>query len=332
MKKLFVFAAIALATVVACSKGGDKTPAAEAPIAPQEDNACVVVIPKDAPVKLEIPIQQSSGEELDNKKVIVEEIEFMRGGVFVGFGVLAPNASAVPSIRPRTTDGEKYYFSGTYTVDSNGAFILDGDIKCEITVNQEDDTISVKEEGQETPTEIPAEVTDTPAPQENDVEKMLCLAWKVESIEAEVVLKPQGDKPLSIKHKFAGNEANNIGAIAKYINDQSKEYNLGFTLNQEYFDQYVIKYIGISGDPKYTVSVNFVKAGLEPLVAKWAWSSKEQKQFSYHVETSVSGEFFTADAVGSVDFAENGNQLIVSVSITAKDVSGTLKIKGRIYE
>lgn len=293
-KSLKVFAsllAVAALLSVSCTNKKD-VPSGEPAPAAQEDNAGLLTIDNQDNVPVII-----SGQEDD---VDLESIEFMRGGAYSGKGRVPASKALAP--------GDPVYFGGTFTF-KDGVYTLKGALAGTIKVDGNKLSINL---GGKTYDNIQGSFTKTPAPS-NNIEKALCVSWKITSLEASL------EKPAA-KHKWTGAEACNLKAIAEYINEK------GGDLDADALKDYVIKSISISPAPKYTILVDFEKSGIAPVVGTWNAATISNGTFTYSMVTGMSGEFFQTNASGKFSFSADYKTVTLTVNIasTYDDLKGTV--------
>lgn len=284
MKKILLAAAAALAVISCGNKGG-----VEIAPARQESNAGVIKVtgkPVEASLKSGVKIQ-------------IQKIEFMREGEYVGQGVEVAKAT-----------GDTHYFSGTFTKVGDD-FQLGGDFSGKINVNGNKITFSLT--GEE-PTTTDGGFTQTPPPTD-PTEQALFVNWKISMLEVII------DKP-SVKHKFTGADASNLGAIAKYINDNQSEVKLDLDL----FNQYVISTISLSQAPEKTIKVSFADPKVEPIVGTWSGLNLTQQSFTYKLDAQLDGQLFTAEASGSFAFSNDYKTVTITLNVKSDDMNGKISI------
>lgn len=287
MKKILI-AAVAVLAAISCGNGSKTT--AEVPAAKQEANAGVVKI-TGSPIQTQL----KSGTEIQ-----IQKIEFMREGEYVGQGVEVAKAG-----------GNTHYFSGTYT-KSGLVFHLTGDFNGTVTVD--DNKITFKPEGGES-SSTEGNFTQTPPPA-NPLEQALFVNWKITVLEA-IIERP------SVKHKFSGNDANNLGTIAKFINDNQNQV----VLDLNVFNKYVIKTISLSPAPEKTVKISFANPEVEPIVGTWSGLDLTKQQFSYKLDAQLDDEqLFTAETNGSFEFSSDYKTVVITLNVSSEQMKGQIVI------
>lgn len=286
MKKILIAAVAALAAI-SCGNGSKNN--AEVPAAKQEANAGVVNI-TGTPVETNL----KSGVQIQ-----IQKIEFMREGEYVGTGIEVLKGTA-----------PTHYFSGTYT-KSGDVFHLSGDFNGTVTVNGNQITFDPSD-GDPTTTE--GGFTQTPAPT-NPLEQALFVNWKISVLEA-VIERP------SVKHKFTGKDASDLGAIAAFINANQSQV----VLDMDVYSKYVISTISLSPAPEKTVKVSFADPQIEPIVGTWSGLDLTKQSFSYKLDADVDGTLFTAEANGSFAFSADFNTVTITLNVTSEEMSGKIVI------
>ena len=290
MKKYLILSCIALATLWSCGNKNSTEPAGEPAAASQEAHAGVLEITShDLVVNLEY------GD------AIVSKIEFMRDGQYVGIAEHVAKAVLNPQ-----------YFAGTFTF-SEGMYHLSGSIKGTLKVDNNAQITYTPSVGQT----ITSGGSFTPStPPTNPVEKALFVSWKPTALQLAI------DTP-DVEHIFVGQEACQLGKIAKFINDNQDAVDL----DVEEYSKYVIKSISLSPAPEKTVAVSFENTQLDPVYGKWTNINFQTLSFSYEIESDlVSDELFQATAGGSFNFDSSFNTLTVSIKVKSDELDGVVVI------
>ena len=283
MKHLFVCLLGAMAVLASCNK--DKTPIV--PAVPQEQNAGVIVVSESA--EAIVPLK-------GGMRIVVERIEFMRGGSYVGSGYENP---IVKSEEPK-----KVYFSGSFEKASDG-YHLSGDL--EGVVSMADEEVEFNCGGESV---VVGGSFEPATPPETDIEKALCVSWRVVAIDVRL------NNP-NLAHKWTGDEACDLHGIAQYLKNHE------FNINPDDYQGYFIDRVSLSPTPDGTVTVSFTQHGIQPVVGTWNWTDMSQQTVSYEILTEMKGHLFDGNASGSVAFEDGYNTLKVSVAIRVNDHTGT---------
>ena len=288
MKKYLILSCIALAALWSCGNKNSTEPAGEPAAASQEAHAGVLEITShDLVVNLEY------GD------AIVSKIEFMRDGQYVGIAEHVAKAVLNPQ-----------YFAGTFTF-SEGMYHLSGSIKGTLKVDNNAQITYTPSVGQT----ITSGGSFTPStPPTNPVEKALFVSWKPTALQLAI------DTP-DVEHIFVGQEACQLGKIAKFINDNQDAVDL----DVEEYSKYVIKSISLSPAPEKTVAVSFENTQLDPVYGKWTNINFQTLSFSYEIESDlVSDDLFQTEADGSFSFSSDYSTITVTVKVDSEELNGKI--------
>lgn len=283
MKKLFFFfvAVAALVLSASCNKDGKNSP---------------VVLPATQYVK---NAQKFILNESSPSNPGIKSIEFTESGRYL----IYQQKGAVKAV----AEPEYEYLRGTYTINSNGDYVLDNNFA---TVTVSGNQITFNAGGKNYPITINKVADKYPA---NEFFTTLARAWKVEQTDISVSF----DGNTSVVVVFKG--GCDIPAILEELDQKASNVNI----NKDKMAGYVVKEINFTMSK--TIEVAFTQ---KPSVSGDITLS-ESGDFSYTLQGANDLEFFSGTAKGKIDTNPGlgANKILLSMDAEVSSQSKTYKGK-----